>query len=173
MATETRIWTAEDLADLPDDGARYELVKGELRTMAAAGFRHGRIAQRLTLHLGNHVEAGHLGVVTIAETGFLIASNPDTVRAPDIAFVCQERVEAIGDPPGFWPGSPDLTVEVVSPNDRYTEVAEKARAWIAAGTQLVLVVDPDPHTVTVYRSLTDIADLGEADTLIGDPVVPV
>jgi len=91
-----------------------------------------------------------------AETGFLLARNPDTVRAPDAAFVTRERAERVGRVVGYWPGPPDLAVEVVSPGDAYSELHDKALAWLAAGTHVVLVVDPATRRVTVYRSPTDV-----------------
>jgi Uma2 family endonuclease len=172
MAIQTRLVTSDDLLSMPDDGYRYELVKGELRKMSPSGHKHGQIAVRLTWRLAQHVEAQHLGVVYAAETGFRLATNPDTVRAPDVAFVRRERVEAAGDVEGFWPGAPDVAVEVLSPRDTYTEVEEKVVEWLHGGTRLVIVIDPRKRTVTVYRALNDITILTEADVLDGDDVIP-
>jgi Uma2 family endonuclease len=164
--------TADDLLHLPDDGFRYELVRGYLQKMAPAGSNHGAIAMNLAGPLHQYVRANRLGKVYAAETGFLIARNPDTVRAPDSAFVRQERVERTGDVPGFWPGAPDLVVEVVSPGDLYTEITEKVADWLAAGTQLVIIVDPRRQTLAIHRSPTEMQTLTINDTLDGDPVVP-
>lgn len=90
-----------------------------------------------------------------AETGFKITQNPDTVRAPDAAFVRRESIEKQGIPKGFWEGAPDLAVEVISPNDTYTEVDE----WLSAGCSLVWVVNPRRETVEVYQSPEDITVL--------------
>jgi Uma2 family endonuclease len=166
--------TADDLLRMPDDGFRYELVRGELRKMAAAGHRHGRVAINVTLPLGQYVQSHNLGIVYAAETGFRLASDPDTVRAPDVAFVRRERAEAVGDAEGYWPGAPDLAVEVVSPRDTYTEVEEKILAWVDAGTRMVIVVNPRKRSVTVYRSRSDIIVLvlSENDVLDAGEVVP-
>ena len=164
--------TDEELLNKPDDGFRYELVEGELRKMPPAGSEHGYIAVNLTIPLGQHVKANQLGRVYAAETGFLIARDPDTVRAPDVAFVSRERVEKAGRVEGYFPGAPDLAVEVVSPNDTHTQVVEKALAWLEAGCRMVLVVDPSQRTVTVYRSLDNIRILTENDQLDGADVVP-
>jgi Uma2 family endonuclease len=172
MATTTQLMTAEDLLRTPDDGFRYELVRGELRKMAAAGHRHGRIAINMTTPLDQFVRGQNLGIVYAAETGFRLASDPDTVRAPDVAFVRRERVEAVGDTEGYWPGAPDLAVEVVSPSDTYAEVEEKILAWIDAGTRMVIVVNPRKRSVTVYRSRSDIVVLSENDVLDAGDVVP-
>lgn len=172
MATALKEYTAEELLRMPDDGFRYELLKGELRKMAPAGSQHGRIAMRLATPLSNHVTANGLGEVFAAETGFKLTSNPDTVRAPDVAFVSKARLSEVGDVEGYWPGPPDLAVEVVSPGDSYGEVEDKVFEWLSAGTRLVIVVTPRTRTVTVYRSLSDIQALTERDTLEGGDVVP-
>jgi Uma2 family endonuclease len=171
MAVQSQLITAEDLLRMPADGFRYELVRGELRKMTPAGHQHGRIAINITTPLAQHVRAHNLGVVYAAETGFRLATDPDTVRAPDVAFIRRDRVEAVGDTEGYWPGAPDLAVEVISPSDTYTEVEEKIFDWLDAGVRLVIAANPRQHTVTVYRSRADIVLLTEDDTLDGD-VVP-
>jgi Uma2 family endonuclease len=164
--------TAEELSKLPADGFRYELVEGELRQMSPAGHDHGRIAMELAAPLGSFVKGKGLGRVYAAETGFKLKSNPDTVRAPDIAFVRLERVREAGRSQGFWQGAPDLAVEVVSPSETFAEVEEKVQSWLMAGTRLVWVVSPKLFTVTVYRSLSGPVTLTERDTLDGEDVVP-
>jgi|SRR5262245_9139657 len=172
MATRVQPITARDLLLMPDDGFRYELLRGELKKMAPAGHRHGRIVVNLTTPLDQHVRANDLGAVYASETGFQIASDPDTVRAPDVAFVSRERLAAIGDVDGYWPGAPDLAVEVISPGDTYSEVEEKVLEWLDAGVRLVVVVNPRKRAVTVYRSRTDIVILTEEEVIEGGEVVP-
>jgi Uma2 family endonuclease len=172
MTTTNLLVTAEELFHMPEDGFRYELVRGELRKMAPAGHVHGRVAINITAPLDHYVRAHDLGTVYAAETGFKLASDPDTVRAPDVAFIRRERVAEVGDIEGYWPGAPDLAVEVVSPGDTYSEVEEKVLEWLEAGTRMVVVANPRKRVVTVYRSLTDIAVLTEADRIEGGDVVP-
>lgn len=157
---------------MPEDGSRYEVVKGELRKMPPAGSEHGYIAINIGTSLNSHVRANRLGRVYAAETGFKLTSEPDTVRAPDAAFVSRARVEKMGRIAGFWPGAPDLAVEVVSPGDTHAQVVEKALAWLEAGCRMVLVADPERRTVTSYRSLDDIHILTEGSAIAGADVVP-
>lgn len=171
MSTTNQTLTAEDLLAMPDDGNRYELVRGELRKMPPSGHLHGHIAMNFASPLKLHVDARGLGRVYAAETGFKLASNPDVVRAPDVAFVRKERVEAAGDREGYWPGAPDLAAEVVSPNDIYTEVEEKVFDWLEAGARMVVVINPRKRVVTVYRSTTNIVVLAVGDPLDCDDVV--
>ena len=172
MTVPSRVMTAEELFRLPDDNCRHALVGGELQRMTPAGFDHGAIIVNLTAPLARHVKAHRLGVVCGAETGFVLARDPDTVLAPDIAFVLRERVRATGRPTFFWEGAPDLAVEVTSPSDTRSEVARKVAAWLAAGTGVVWVVDPKDASVTIHEPGRAIRRLGESDTLDGAPLLP-
>lgn len=172
MAVTTQLMTAEDLLKLPDDGFRYELVKGELKRMPPAGHEHGGIGMELAGTLHYYVKRNNLGRVYLAETGFKLQSNPDTVLAPDAAFVRQQRLEQIGRMKGYFPGAPDLAVEIVSPGDTVSEVEKKVEEWLKFGVRLVWIVSPKRRTVTAYRSLTDVVMLTEKDTLDGGDVVP-
>jgi len=157
---------------MPDDGWRYELVKGELIKMAPTGEEHGRVTMELAARLHLHVKQNNLGNVYAAETGFKLESDPDTVRAPDIAFVRLERINATGRLTGFREGAPDLVVEVLSPSDRIGKVEGKVAQWLEAGARMVWVVSPKLQSITVYRSVTDIATLTEKGVLDGVDVVP-
>jgi Uma2 family endonuclease len=172
MRTRPTLTTADELFMMPDDGFRYELVRGEVRRMPPAGSEHGAVAVNIAVVIAQFMKANGLGVGFGAETGFKIASEPDTVRAPDLAFVRRERIPDEGIPRGFWPGAPDLAVEVVSPGDTYTEVEEKVHDWLNAGTHMVLVLNPRTRTVAVYTSHTDVVRLTESDTLDGGEVLP-
>jgi Uma2 family endonuclease len=172
MSTETTLTTAEELLRMPDDGQRRELIHGEVNTMPPARHQHGRIAQRVALSLGQHVTARRLGEAYAAETGFKLASNPDHVRAPDVAFVRHERVVAVGEVEGFFPGPPDLAVEVTSPNDSFVDVEEKVFDWLDAGAGAVIVVNSKKRSVTIYRSVTDVRVLSEKESVSVEDVVP-
>ena len=171
MSTATS-FSAEQLWSLPHEGKRYELVAGELRMMSPSGWKHGEIVGKFHVMLGRHIEDYRLGRLFGAETGFLIARNPDTVRAPDIAFIRQEHLPESDPAEAFWPGPPDLAVEVLSPNDRRADLDEKIRDWLAAGVQLVWIVDPSQRTVTTYRSPEDVTVQTADDELAGGKIVP-
>ena len=170
--TTAKLITADELLCMPYDGYRYELLEGKLVKLAPASREHGRYAMHIGASLWQHVDAHQLGEVSAAETGFRLASNPDTVRAPDAAFVSVARVQEVRQETGYWPFAPDLAVEVVSPNDTYTEVESKALQWLDAGTRAVVVVDPRRQSVTVYRSRSDIVILTGDEVLEILDVVP-
>ena len=163
--------TAEELLRTPADGLRRELVCGEVRTMAPAGYQHGRIDQNIAASLDRLVRDEGAGVVLAAETGFKPSANPDTVRAADVAFATRERAEAAGEVADYWPGAPNLAVEGVSPNDRFAEVEEKIAAWLAASTRMVLIANPRGKTVTVRHSEKEALILSEEETIEGGEVV--
>jgi Uma2 family endonuclease len=172
MSTATQLMTAEELFRMGSKSSGYELVKGELKKMSPTGGEYGAVVVNLTVPLGYHVKANKLGVVFGAKTGFKLAINPDTVRAPDIAFVRRERIPPEGRPKSYWIGAPDLAVEVLSPGDAAQEVEEKVHEYLESGASMVWVVNPRHQTVAVYRSLTNIKILTVADTLEGQEVIP-
>ena len=165
--------TAAELLAMREDGFhRRELVKGELITMAPAGAEHGAIGITAAIRFGVFVEQHDLGRLFNSDTGFIIGTDPDTVRAPDVSFVRKERIPADGLPKGFFPGAPDLAVEVISPSDSYTEVVEKVAQLLEAGTQLVVLIDPRTRTVELHHRNGEISRFAEADTLTLGDVLP-
>ena len=171
MATLKTLLTAADLLRISSSGKRCGLVKGVLTEMTPSGARHGRVAMRIGRILAEYVGRQSLGEVFAAETGFRIYRDPDTVRAPDAAFVSAER------PPEELPEryldlAPDLAVEVISPSDSATEVQAKVESWLRAGVRLVWVVYPSTKSVVVYTGLDHGRVLTEEDDLSGQPALP-
>ncbi len=163
--------TADELLRTPLPDKRVELVRGVLVVREPAGFRHGAVSAALTAVLAPHVQAHRLGRVVAAETGFQLARDPDTVRAPDVAFVRRERLPS-PEPVGYPALAPDLVVEVLSPGDRPGETLAKVGEWLTAGAQLVWVVDPTRRQTRVYRQDGSETLLTEGDVLTGEDVVP-
>ena len=172
MPAIERFVTADELLDISArDENRYELIHGKVRTMPPAGDLHGDLAMGLGGWMRVHADQNDLGKVFAAETGFFLKMNPDTVRAPDTGFVRKDRLplRLAGK---YFPGAPDLAVEVVSPNDRADEVQDKVQDWLSHGTQLVWVVEPKTRTVTIYRPDGTANVLQATDTLDGEDVLP-
>ena len=139
--------------------------------MSPPGSRHAVLATMIASLLHHHVATHRLGVV-MTSGGVKLAANPDTVREPDIAFVRQDRIPATGVPDGFWPGAPDLAVEIRSPGDRLSELRAKVGDYLARGVRLVWVVDPKKRTVTTHGAQSPPVTLGVDDILDGGDVVP-
>lgn len=164
--------TLEEFQRLPEeDEHRVELVRGRIVREPRPGARHGWLAGRIYVILEAYGRETGFGMAAI-ETGFLLAEDPPTVRGPDVAFIAEERLPAEGIPVGFWPLAPDLAVEVVSPSNSAAEIQEKVLDYLAVGTRLVWVVDPDTGSVTVYRSRDDVRVRTKGDALDGGDVLP-
>lgn len=126
---------------------------------------------RLSILLGQYVLANNLGRMCAAETGFLIAENPDTVRAPDLSFTSASRVSPR--PASDWVRvMPDLVAEVVSSGDRPAEIAEKVQMWLEAGVKLVWVVYPTRQVIEVYQLNQATITLTAGERIDGGHVVP-
>jgi len=164
--------TVEDLYRMPDDGYHHELVGGFLVSEPLAGGRHGRVAARIAAKLDNHAHAQRLGVVLTCDTGCVLHLSPDTVRGPDVAFVKRERYEALEDETKAIPGPPDLAVEVLSPSNSPAEVRGKVADYLAAGTALVWIVDPNSETVTTYRTLFEPSIVASDGCLAAEDILP-
>lgn len=169
MAGSKTLISAAELLALAN-GRRVELVRGELVDMPPIGFLHFRVSGTLIIWIGTFVRERELGVAG-PELGFVLARNPDTVRAPDVAFIRSDRI-LHRDSRGFFEGPPDLAVEVLSPSETASEVQQKVREYLAAGTPLVWVVDPQTELVTVYYP-NGMARVHGGDELVsGEDVLP-
>lgn len=170
--------TAEQLLLYKARGMRTELVRGRLIVREPAGYRHGSVAARILLRIGAFLDADQaarsashpLGDVLAAETGFTLERAPDTVRAPDVAFVAWHRRPS--NTTGFAELAPDLAVEVLSPSDRAGEVLSKVADWLSAGTTLVWVIDPARRVARVYRGDGSEAIVSDGEALEGESTLP-
>ncbi len=167
----TPLMTAEQLLQANIPNKSTELVRGVLVVREPPGGRHGSVTMNLAIQLGIHVQRERAGQLFAAETGFTLFRGPDTVRAPDIAFVRRERVpEPIS--VGYPELAPDLVVEVLAPRDRAGETLAKVGDWLEAGVRLVWVIDPERRLARVYRLDGTESQLGDDGALDGEDVLP-
>ncbi len=167
------LMTAADLLIMPESpGKRYELIKGELVEMTPSGGEHSNISALIAHFVYDYVLKMDLGTVHAAEGGFLIQRSPDTVLAPDVAFVSKAKLLGGRPPQGFVEAAPDLVVEVVSPSDSYQQVEKKAAQWLTAGASVVWVVNPATKSVAVWRAPNRITYLTGEDELDAEPALP-
>jgi Uma2 family endonuclease len=170
VATST-LKTAEDLLQFTEPGKTAELVRGVLIVREPPGTEHGGVAAEVLMRLGEHARRHGSGRVFAQDTGFKIAGDPDTVRAPDVAFVARDRLGAIP-PRGYAPLAPDLAVEIVSPGDRPGELLERVGDLLNGGSRLVWVIDYLRRGARVYRADGSVSLVGLEDSLDGEDVVP-
>ncbi|MEP7347667.1 MAG: Uma2 family endonuclease [Gemmatimonadaceae bacterium] len=165
------LMTAAEVLYLDLPGKSTELVRGHLLVREPPSTRHGRVSARLLYLIADYVYRHDLGVVCGQDTGFQIAANPDSVRAPDVAFVQRERATLIPDR-GYARLAPDLVVEILSPSDHPGEVLSKVGDWLDAGTTLVWVIDPARREGRVHRQDGSVAIVAADGVLDGDGVLP-
>jgi Uma2 family endonuclease len=164
MSEATRLFTAEELEKFPDDDYKYELVEGRVIRMSPTGAIHGWLVGGLLSKISEYARIRGLGFA-FTEVGFTLAVRPDTVRAPDVSFVRRDRLPPGGLPRGFWKGAPDLAVEVLSPDDRPSEMRAKVAEYLRFGVPLVVVIDPDEKIVVIHRALAQPITLQTGDVL--------
>jgi len=167
----TPLMTADDLVHVNIPGKQVELVRGRLVVREPPGFQHGTIVARLAAILLAHVDAHALGLVVVGDPGFQLATDPDTVRGPDIAFIRHERVPRPV-PVGFAAFPPDLVIEIRSPSDRPGDILGKVGDWLSAGTPLIWVIDPERRVARVYRQDGTESTVAAEQSLDGEEVVP-
>lgn len=168
MAT-TKLWTAEEVARLPDDGFRYALVKGVPYRMPPPMARHGRLVIVVGSLLHTFIVENGLGVV-YGQSGFILDRDPDILLEPDLAFVQSARVPANED---VYPVlAPDLVVEVISPSQTGPSIQEKVALYLAAGVRLVWVLDPARRVVRIHRSIGTEDVRTEQEVLDGEDILP-
>ena len=166
---ETKLITGEELLSMGDVGP-CDLIDGRIVKMSPAGGEHGNLEFDLGRWLGNFVADRKLGWVLGGEVGIYIRRNPDRVRGADIAFISKKRLPH-RPPKGFLEVTPEVVVEIISPNDSWEEVRQKLEDYFSIGVERVWVVEPENRAVLVYRSATEAQRLGEADTLKGEGIL--
>lgn len=161
--------TEDDLRATPRDGRKYELVDGEIRVSPGGG-RHSLVSLKLAARLLGFVTERAAGYAFDSSMGFRLPAG--NVRSPDVSFVAAGRFDADTPPDDFADLAPDLAVEVLSPSERPRHILDKVGEYLEAGVRLVWVIDPRKAKAIVYRSLTDVTELGADGTLDGGEVLP-
>ena len=171
MTTKLRFITADELLRMPrEDGIRYELIRGVLVPKMPTGRPHSEAVLRTGSLLTVYSDANEYGIAYAGEPGYRLERDPDTVRAPDVAWFAPGHLpEGIQ---GYPELAPDLAVEVKSPSNSNPEMAAKAVMWLSYGSQQVWVEDPEQTTVTIYRSGVTPVTLSDDDILDGGDLLP-
>lgn len=152
MATIEHLLTAEQYAQLPDNGVPTELVRGRVVTMNIPGSRHGWLCARIAKLLANYVDDNQLGRVFCNDAGMITERAPDTVRGPDVSFFSYARLPRDADLQGYAEVAPEVAIEVRSPRDRWPKILERVSEFLNAGVLAVYVIDPKKETVTLFEA---------------------
>ena len=172
-AAEQKIWTESELEALPEDGYLHEVVDGQLVMSPKNNFYHGEICSRLLAALVNFNGVHKLGAVLDSSTGFWMQNR--NCRAPDISFIAKARLIAAGfkrQSKRFFPGAPDLAVEILSPNNMRSEIDDRLRDFFASGTQLTWIINPEQECVELCRSPEKRTLMGTGGMLNGEELLP-
>ncbi len=165
-----KLITGEELYAMGDIGPS-ELVKGEIKYLMPSGHPHGYFERLIAFFLTMFVREHKLGRVLTGEVGIYTGRQPDTVRAADVIFISDERFRQVRSA-GYLDVAPELVVEVMSPDNTWSEVQKKLAEYFAVNVLMVWVVDPQLEQVHVYRSPEQMKLLRKEDRLTGDDVLP-
>ncbi len=167
--------TADDLAQVPDPEARYEVINGEIVPLTPTNITHGVVVARITAELAFYNRKRKFGTIISADTGFYTRPGTTDLRVPDVALISYQRLPAerlaeVGREYGTV--APELVVEVVSPTDLAGATDLKTVEWLNFGVEVVWVVYPETRRVYVYarggsRILEAEATLSGGETLPG------
>lgn len=168
-----KVWTEAELESLPEDGYIHEVVDGELVMSPKNNWFHGRICTRLIFAIEAFNRLHRLGAVLDSSTGFWMFNR--NCRAPDISFVPKSRLATLGFKPNerrFFPGAPDLAVEILSPNNTRREMDARLKDFFGSGTQIAWVIDPEEECVEVCHAPTSRKLIGSGGVLDGEHLLP-
>ena len=166
--TKQKLVTADDLLAMPRDGNRYELIRGVLIKKMPTGDPHGIVVVLTAHHITQYALSSGHGQTRSGEAGYILDRDPDTVRAPDVAWYSPDNLPPTGTQ-GFPDIVPDLVIEVKSPSNSNPEMAAKAQMWLSYGAKMALVLDPQTETVIIHNpdsapitlAVDDVLDLSD------------
>ena len=165
MATATALMTLDEYASLPDDGTWTELVRGRIVELTRPGFEHGKICMEIGYLITEVARRNRAGLVIANDAGVSTQRDPDSVRGPDLAYYRADQVAKIGREKRYPAVPPDFVIEVRSPHDRWAEILEKVTEYLAVGVGIVVVLDPDPRSATLFAGDQAPRTLGPEDDL--------
>ena len=174
MATnlEATLLTAAEFLHLPESDAPTELVRGKVVEMNRPYTSHGYYLAQIAFLFKQFVQTQDHGRVVAGDAGIVTECNPDTVRGPDVLFYSYERIPRGPLPAGYWPASPELVLEIRSPDDRWKDILRKSSEYLAAGVLTVVVADPQTQRVHLFSDDRETTVLNANDTLTFPDILP-
>lgn len=168
----TVLMTAEELAELEDDGFRYELIAGELIRMPPAKPIHSRIASNFAYYLRAYIEPIELGIVLESSAGYQFEEGPDTVLAPDVSYIGRDRLTSNADWTQYFRTIPHIAFEVRSPSERRGLIQRRIQIFFDKGVLLVIYAEPENRHLILYEPNRSPRTLTEDDVLTFEDIVP-
>jgi Uma2 family endonuclease len=173
--TATKLMTADEFFDfvhLPEnDNKWFELVRGEVIELPPPTRPHGVVCVNVGTELILYCRQRKKGYVTCNDSGVILERDPDTVRGPDVALYEDAKTfEELH--PKYGEVPPRLAVEVLSPNDKAKQVTRKITDYLKNGVDLVWLIDPEAHDVTVYRRDRGPVLVEKDQELTGEEILP-
>jgi Uma2 family endonuclease len=165
-----KIWTEEEISNLPDNGYNYEIVDGELVMSPKNNPEHSDICAEISMRMRLFAKEQKLGRVWESNVGFWMTNR--NLRAPDVSFVSAARLNTVRPLRSFFQGAPDLAVEVLSPSNTRFEIDQRLRDFFESGTRLAWVIDPISESAEVCHSAIDRQMVGPGAILDGEDVLP-
>ncbi|GCL38780.1 protein of unknown function DUF820 [Sphaerospermopsis reniformis] len=140
--------TLQEFLNLPEEDITYELVNGEAKAKMSPKRFHSRLTIALCLILTQWAE--NKGEVGIEWAVILKLCSKDWVPVPDLLYVSYSRFLSDVIENEACPISPDLVIEIISPDQSFGEMSAKATNYLDAGVMRVWVIDPKAKTVTIF-----------------------
>jgi Uma2 family endonuclease len=170
MAVQDKLYTVQDLLNMPDDGKIYELHNGVLVEVPGSRVQQAQLAMWIGHLLLIFIDQQGLGGIVIGPDG-TAELNEFNTRIPDVSYISRERAQK-QDKHSYLDGAPDLAVEVVSPSNSAPEMQQRAGEYLGFGARLVWIVNGEKRTIDVYRSDGTRTVLTAKDVLDGGDVLP-
>ncbi len=165
MATAEALLTAEEFGNLPDDGRMTELVRGRIIELPPPQYLHGFVCFQAAMIFGAYIKQHDLGRVVVNDTGVVTERDPDTVRGADVAYHSFARLPRKPMTKGYPAVPPDLVIEVRLSSDRWRDIQAKVTEYLNLGVTVVVVIDPEPRTASLFHADQPPRTLGPVDEL--------
>ncbi|MDA0565757.1 Uma2 family endonuclease [Streptomonospora sp. S1-112] len=160
--TDPRPLTVDDLARMPDDGRRYELVDGRLDVSPAPVFPHSVVDTRLTWHLVNQVPKGYM---PISAPGINLNADRTHHRIPDLAVIRRQDCES-----PYLTRPPVLAIEIMSPESVFRDNHTKRREYAEFGIESYWIINPAPDKTGIMEFRLQDGTYHEVQQVFGESV---
>lgn len=161
--------TLEQFLSMPKSGERYELVDGEAVAKVSPKFFHSRLTSTFWVELSAYTN--EIGRVMIEWSVILKRNGQDWVPVPDLLYVSYDRLSKDWCEDAPCPVVPELVIEIISPEQTFNQLADKAVDYLNAGVDRVWIVFPPMRSITVFFVASP-PETYRGDNLLKDDLFP-